>query len=72
MKIIGIACLNNNRAIGYQNRLIYNLIADMKLFKSNTIKTNDISKINAVLMGANTYMSIPKKNLPLTQNCQIL
>lgn len=65
MKIIGIACLNFNRAIGYNNNLLFDSKIDMKLFKSITSTTLDKTKKNAVIMGYNTYNSIPKKNFPL-------
>ena len=35
-RIIGIACLAINRAIGYKNGLIYNLKDDMIFFKNIT------------------------------------
>ena len=33
MRIISIVCVNSNRAIGYNNNLIYNIPSEFKLFK---------------------------------------
>lgn len=66
VKISAIVCQNVNRAIGYKNGLIFRLRKDMKYFKEVTSGTQ-----NAVLMGANTYYSIPTKFFPLSDriNC---
>ena len=63
-KIIGISCLATNRAIGYKNKLIFNLKNDMKFFRNTTIKTEIFKKQNAVIMGRKTFDSIPGKGLP--------
>jgi len=66
-KIIGIACLASNRAIGNGNKLIYNLKSDMKHFRKTTSgKTNN--KQNAIVMGRKTFESIGKA-LPGRLNC---
>ena len=65
MKIIGIACVNYDGAIGYKNELLFKLKKDMELFKSITTSVKNIEKKNGVLMGYNTYKSIPYKYFPL-------
>ena len=37
MKIIGIACVNYDNAIGYKNDLLFKLKKDMEIFKNITI-----------------------------------
>lgn len=60
-KIIIIAAVAENRAIGYKNRLIYRLSADLKHFKHLTTG-------HTVLMGRKTYESLPKGALPNRRN----
>ena len=50
-----IAAVARNRAIGYQNKLIYWLPDDLKRFKQLT-------------MGRNTFLSLPKGALPNRRN----
>ena len=59
-KIIGIACLANNRAIGYNNDLIFRNKDEMKFFKKTTECTIDPLKKNAVIMGRKTFYSLEK------------
>ena len=66
MKIIGIACINFNRAIGLNNKLLYRIPPDMSFFKNKTCSTIVSNKKNAVLMGKNTFLSIPNKFKPLS------
>ena len=72
MKVIGIACINFNRAIGIKNKLLYNIRSDLTFFKQVTSSTIDINKKNAVLMGTNTYKSIPDKYKPLKNRVNIV
>ncbi len=72
MKIIGIVCTNFNRSIGWRNSndLIYHIPNELKSFKSITTEsTNDMP--NIVLMGRNTWSSLPKQPLPDRHNCII-
>ena len=48
-----IAAVADNKAIGYQNKLIYNISNDMQHFKELTLG-------NVVIMGRKTYESIGK------------
>lgn len=52
-----IAAVAKNRAIGYKNRLLYNLPDDLKFFRKTTAG-------NVVVMGGNTYKSLPNGPLP--------
>lgn len=56
-----IAAVAENRAIGYQNRLIYRLSADLKHFRLLTTG-------HTVLMGRKTFESLPKGALPNRRN----
>ncbi len=56
-----IAAVAENRAIGYKNRLIYRLAADMKHFRLLTTG-------HTVLMGRKTFESLPKGALPNRRN----
>ena len=57
-----IAAVARNRAIGHDNKLIYWLPNDLKRFKQLTTG-------NTILMGLNTYRSLPKGALPNRRNC---
>lgn len=51
--------------------LAWRLKKDLKYFKEITTKVNDINKINAIIMGKNTWKSIPEnfRPLPWRLNC---
>ena len=57
-----IAAVARNRAIGYENKLLYWLPNDLKRFKQLTTG-------HTILMGLNTYKSLPKGALPNRRNC---
>lgn len=60
--MIAIICaLAANRAIGYQNRLIYHLSADLRRFKALTTG-------HTIIMGRRTFESLPKGALPNRRN----
>ena len=56
-----IAAVADNKAIGYQNKLIYNISNDMQHFKKLTLG-------NVVIMGRKTYESIGSKPLKCRNN----
>ena len=56
-----IAAVAKNRAIGYQNKLLYWLPNDLKRFKQLTTD-------HTIIMGRNTYDSLPKGALPNRRN----
>ena len=56
-----IAAVAKNRAIGFENKLIYWLPNDLKRFKALTTG-------HTIVMGRNTYESLPKGALPNRRN----
>lgn len=56
-----IAAVAQNRAIGYQNKLLYWLPNDLKRFKALTTG-------HTIIMGRNTFESLPKGALPNRRN----
>ena len=63
MKIIVAAC--KNFGIGFQNKLPWKLKSDLQKFKHLTIGNGN----NAVIMGSNTWKSLPKQPLTNRFNC---
>ncbi|MBO7591584.1 MAG: dihydrofolate reductase [Prevotella sp.] len=61
MTINIIAAVAKNRAIGFENNLIYWLPNDLKRFKALTTG-------HTIIMGRNTYLSLPKGALPNRRN----
>ena len=61
MTINIIAAVAKNRAIGFENKLIYWLPNDLKRFKALTTG-------HTIIMGRNTYLSLPKGALPKRRN----
>lgn len=56
-----IAAVAKNRAIGFENKLLYWLPNDLKRFKALTTG-------HTIIMGRNTYESLPKGALPNRRN----
>lgn len=57
-----IACISKaNRAIGYQNRLLYHIKSDLTRFRELTMG-------HAIIMGRKTYESLPNGALPHRRN----
>ena len=67
VKLKLIVCCDANYGIGKNNKLPWNIPKEMKIFKGKTIG----NKNNCVIMGKNTFNSIPEKFKPLQQrhNC---
>ncbi|MBR4368867.1 MAG: dihydrofolate reductase [Prevotella sp.] len=61
MPIHIIAAVAKNRAIGYQNKLLYWLPNDLKRFKALTTG-------HTIIMGRRTFESLPKGALPNRRN----
>lgn len=61
MRINIIAAVADNMAIGNKNKLIYWLPEDLKRFKQLTTG-------HTIIMGRNTYLSLPKGALPNRRN----
>lgn len=56
-RLKAIACIDNNWAIGKNNKLLFHIPEDMKFFKKMTTG-------NVVIMGNNTFKSMNEKPLP--------
>ena len=57
-----IACISQtNRAIGYQNRLLYHIKSDLTRFR-------ELTTGHTIIMGRKTYESLPNGALPHRQN----
>uniref|UniRef100_UPI003FEEDC5D dihydrofolate reductase n=1 Tax=Prevotella sp. TaxID=59823 RepID=UPI003FEEDC5D len=57
-----IACISQtNRAIGYQNRLLYHIKSDLTRFRELTTE-------HTIIMGRKTYESLPNGALPHRRN----
>jgi dihydrofolate reductase len=63
MKIIVASC--KNFGIGFKNKLPWKLKNELKYFKKLTIGNGN----NAIIMGSNTWFSLPKSPLPNRFNC---
>jgi dihydrofolate reductase len=63
--IIACSC---NGGIGFKNNLPWNIPEDLKNFKNITSTVIDKNKTNAIVMGRNTWESLPKKPLPNRKN----
>lgn len=61
-----------NLGIGILNTLPWKLSGDMSFFKKTTSETKDEAKQNVVIMGKNTYESIPEKFRPLPNRFNIV
>ena len=61
MEINIIAAVAKNKAIGYENKLLYWLPNDLKRFKQLTTG-------NTIIMGRRTFESLPKGALPNRRN----
>lgn len=51
--------------IGYDGKIPWRLAEDMRHFKDTTMRVNDPTKKNAVLMGRSTWESLPRAHRPL-------
>lgn len=61
MKLSIIVAMGRNRAIGYRNKLLWNLPEDMQRFKRLTMG-------HSIVMGRKTYESLPHGALPGRRN----
>lgn len=60
-----VVAINNINGIGYKGKLPWKNNIDMSFFKTLTTSTSDATKMNAIIMGRNTFESInenPLKN----------
>jgi len=61
LSIIVAYCIN--RGIGFRNKIPWNISSDLKHFRFITTNTEKSDKVNAVIMGRNTWESIGAKPL---------
>ena len=61
-----------NRGIGLNNRLPWNLSKELIHFKKITCSTDSELKKNAVIMGRNTWESLPTKSQPLKDRFNVV
>ena len=72
MKLNFIYCKNINNHIGFNSDLLYNIPDDMKYFKKITSQEYIKDNKNIVIMGYNTWISIPNKYKPLSDRINIV
>jgi dihydrofolate reductase len=63
-KLSIVVVVDQNRGIGLKNKLLTYISADLKRFK-------EITKGHTVVMGKNTWLSLPKRPLPKRTNIVI-
>ena len=71
MRKIGLVCLTPNNAIGFRNKLIYNIPSELNHFKKTTTAVKYKKIPNLLVMGRKTFDSINCKPLPNRVNCVI-
>ena len=72
MKLNLIYCKNNQNVIGYDNNLLFTIPEDIKYFKTITSQEYVKDEKNIVIMGYNTWKSIPEKYKPLKNRINII
>lgn len=65
-----IVATSTNYGIGYDNKMCWNMPEELKNFKKITSDVNDNNKKNCVIMGKNTWYSLPKR--PLANRINII
>jgi dihydrofolate reductase len=58
-----ILATSTDFGIGYQNKLCWDFPDELKSFRDITTQVNDNNKKNCVIMGKNTWLSLPKSPL---------
>jgi dihydrofolate reductase len=58
-----IVATSTNYGIGYDNKMCWNIPEELKSFKNITSDVVDTSKKNCLIMGKNTWYSLPKRPL---------
>ena len=71
MKFSIILASDSKNGVWKENNLAWKISEDMKYFKKITSNTQDLAKLNAVIMWRKTWESIPSKYRPLPDriNC---
>jgi dihydrofolate reductase/thymidylate synthase len=72
MKFSLVVAADKNNGIGKNNTLVWKLPTDMKFFADVTTRTHDDASQNAVIMGRNTWESLPSKHRPLRNRINVV
>lgn len=67
-----IVAIDSNNGIGKRNKLPWKIKQDMDFFKKKTTFTPYPESYNVVIMGYNTWKSIPERNKPLDDRINIV
>jgi dihydrofolate reductase / thymidylate synthase len=67
-----VGCCSKNRGIGKNNTIPWKLKGDLQHFKKNTINEHGNYPQNTVIMGRNTWESLPKSMRPLPKRINIV
>jgi dihydrofolate reductase len=65
-----IVATSTNYGIGFENKMCWHIPNELKHFKNITTTVDDINKKNCVIMGKNTWYSLPKR--PLVNRINII
>jgi dihydrofolate reductase len=58
--------------IGYENKLCWNIPNELKHFRDITMRSRDKNKKNCIIMGKNTWYSLPNAPSPLKDRVNII
>lgn len=72
MKFSLIAAAEKKNGIGKNNTLVWRLPLDMKHFAEVTTRVHGVNAENAVIMGKNTWLSLPAKHRPLQNRVNVV
>lgn len=72
MKFSLIAAVDKKNGLGKNNALVWKLPSDMKFFSDVTTQTARPGLRNAVIMGRNTWESLPPKHRPLKNRLNLI
>lgn len=65
-----VACTSSG-GIGKNNKIPWHITEDLRHFQKITLDSNDPKRVNVVIMGRNTWESLPNKPLPTRINIVI-
>lgn len=73
MKTLSIIVASSlDYGIGYENRLPWNIPSELKHFREITTRCRDKNKKNCIIMGRNTWYSLPNAPSPLKDRINII